>query len=42
MDPIAIVTGGILLVLGAAFAVFLGVSSDRIESHRHDENAPQH
>jgi len=32
--PIAVVTGAILLVGGSAFAVILGLSSDRIEAHR--------
>jgi hypothetical protein len=33
----ALIAGGVLLVAGAAFAVFLGVSSNRIEHQReHD------
>lgn len=42
MDPIAMIAGGILLVSGAVFALFLGISSDRIESRRHDDNAAAH
>lgn len=33
----ALIAGGVLLIAGAAFAVFLGVSSSRIEHQReHD------
>ena len=34
MEPISIVAGAVLLIAGAAFAVFLGVSSDRNEAGR--------
>lgn len=33
-SPIALISGGILLFGGAAFAVFLGVYSNRIEGTR--------
>ncbi len=37
MEPIALISGGILLVGGAAFALFLGISSNVIEHQReHD------
>lgn len=34
MEPISIIAGAVLLIAGAAFAVFLGVSSDRNEAGR--------
>lgn len=34
METISIVTGGIIFVLGSAFAVFLGLYSDRLEAQR--------
>ncbi len=39
INIIALVTGGILLVGGGAFAVFLGISSSRIEERRHQETS---
>ncbi len=35
MEPISLIASGILFVLGAAFAVFLGVYSERLEARRH-------
>jgi vacuolar-type H+-ATPase subunit I/STV1 len=34
LSPIAVITGTILFVLGTAFAIFLGVSSERVEAAR--------
>lgn len=34
LTPISVITGGILLVLGTAFAIFLGLASDKIEATR--------
>jgi hypothetical protein len=37
MDMLAVIGGGVLLVGGTAFALFLGIASDRIEHQReHD------
>jgi hypothetical protein len=34
MDPITMIAAGTLMILGAAFALFLGLASDRIERQR--------
>jgi len=36
-EPIALLAGGVLMVSGAAFAVFLGIYSERLEKRRHLE-----
>lgn len=36
-DPIALIAGAVLLVSGAGFALFLGVSSSRNEASRHEQ-----
>jgi hypothetical protein len=40
--PIVLIFSGILLVSGAAFAIFLGVASSRIEAARHAEVHGKH
>ena len=34
MAPITMLTAGTLMILGAAFALFLGLASERIERQR--------
>jgi hypothetical protein len=38
-EPIALLAGSVLLFGGAAFAVFLGVYSERLERSRHQETS---
>lgn len=35
MDPLALFAGSVLFVLGSAFAIFLGLYSERLEADRH-------
>lgn len=37
IEPIALLAGSVLLIGGGAFAVFLGVYSERLETKRHTE-----
>lgn len=37
MEPITMIAAGILFLAGAAFAVFLGTYSERLEARRHAE-----
>ncbi|MCK9487517.1 MAG: hypothetical protein M0R73_12610 [Dehalococcoidia bacterium] len=41
MEPVTVITAGVLLVGGFAFALFLGIAADRIEAHRYDDS-PTH
>ncbi len=41
-EPIALLAGAVLLVGGGAFAIFLGMYSERLESSRHAETAAPH
>lgn len=36
-EPVSLIAGAILLLGGGAFAVFLGVYSERLESARHSD-----
>jgi hypothetical protein len=42
LSPIALIASGVLLVAGAAFAIFLGVASNGIEAKRHNEAHSAH
>ena len=37
IEPIALLAGSVLLFGGGAFAIFLGVYSERLETKRHAE-----
>ena len=39
MEPVTLITSGVLLVGGFGFALFLGIASTRIEARRHEETA---
>ncbi len=41
-EPIALLAGAVLLLGGGAFAIFLGVYSERLEQARHAETAAHH
>lgn len=41
MEPVTIIAGGVLLLGGFLFAVFLGVAAEHIEEHRYDDQVAE-